>query len=188
MEKLTNAYGTSVVHTACEVAKIFRKRAYAPYSDYKVGACAVAIDPDSGTALYFGGCNVENASYGMTICAERAAIFNAVGNGFKNIPIMAIATKNNGMSCGACRQVEYEFNPDMIILSINEVGGIMECRLPDLMPNAFGPHKLNVCMEGMPEDKKDLQAQVDEYDEWLKGYRKWYDEAMTWTIWGSEPE
>lgn len=180
MDKTSKDYGASVIHTACEVAKIFRKRAYAPYSNYKVGACAVAIDPDTKHALYFGGCNVENASYGMTICAERAAIFNAVGNGFKNIPIMAIATKNNGMSCGACRQVEYEFNPNMIILSMNEVGGIMECRLPDLLTNAFGPHNLEI--------NQNLQAQLDEHSDWLENYREWYDEAMKWTIWKSEPE
>ncbi len=180
MGKTTEDYGASVIHTACEVAKIFRKRAYAPYSNYKVGACAVAIDPDSGTPLYFGGCNVENASYGVTICAERSAIFNAVGNGFKNIPIMAIATKNNGMSCGACRQVEYEFNPSMIIVSINEKGGIMECSLEDLLPNAFGPHNLNVT-----QDLADLQAEFDEHSNWIKEYRKYKDKAMGWE---SEPE
>ncbi len=177
MDKTTEDYGASVIETACEIAKTFRKRAYAPYSNYKVGACAVAIDTDSGTPLYFGGCNVENASYGMTICAERSAIFNAVGNGFKNIPILAIATKNNGMSCGACRQVEYEFNPNMVIISMNEVGGILECNLADLLPNAFGPQDLGVTV--------DLQEWFDEHGKWLEGYRKWKDKAMGWE---SEPE
>ncbi len=150
-------YGANVVDTAFEVAKIFRERAYAPYSNYKVGACVVAIAPNTvkldlptdtiypaGTIKYFGGCNVENASYGVTICAERAAIFNAVGHGFKNIPIMAIVTENGGMSCGACRQVEYEFNPNMILLSMNNMGVIVERKLSDLLSNAFGPSDLDL--------------------------------------------
>ena len=105
---------------AISTARQFRRLAYAPYSKYKVGACVVSID--EGKRLhYHGGCNVENASYPLSICAERVAIFNAVAHGYSNIVLMVIATKDGkGMSCGACRQVEHEFNPDMEILTVGE--------------------------------------------------------------------
>jgi len=87
------------------------RNAYCPYSDFPVGAVAVAEDGE----LYFG-CNVENASYGLTICAERAAIFNAVSAGNKKIKLLATtclkgdkSLPNSLMSCGACRQVISEF-------------------------------------------------------------------------------
>jgi cytidine deaminase len=147
MGRITEDYG--VKNTALEIAKDFREDAYAPYSNYKVGACAVAIG-DTGTVHYFAGSNVENASYGMTICAERVAIFNAVANGLKNIPIIAIATENGGMSCGACRQVEYEFNSDMLIVSTNDMGEIVERRLSDLLPDAFGPNDLEQADHHLP--------------------------------------
>jgi cytidine deaminase len=98
---------------------------------------------DEGIWMYFSGCNIENASYGMTICAERTAIFTAVSLGFRTIGMMAIATKNAGMSCGACRQVEYEFNPNMYIICVGETGGdVMDYKLGEELPNAFGPHNL----------------------------------------------
>ena len=128
---------------AINMARQFRRLAYAPYSKYTVGACVVSID-DNGQVHYHGGCNIENASYGLTICAERVAIFNAVAHGYHNISIMAIATKDGkGISCGACRQVEYEFNPDMEILTVGEHKVIPKTyRLEDELPHAFGPENL----------------------------------------------
>lgn len=131
-----------VVQTCVVGAQNARKMAYAPYSEYKVGACVYAQNAD-GYWAYFQGCNVENASYGMTICAERVAIFNAIVKGFTRIGMMAIATKNSGMSCGACRQVEFEFNPNMYVICVGEVGGdVMDYKLSDELPNAFGPKHL----------------------------------------------
>ena len=75
-----------------------RKRSYAPYSKYRVGA---AVETESGDII--GGCNVESSSYGLTCCAERTALFRAIAEGYKKFIGIAIATKNGGMPCGACR-------------------------------------------------------------------------------------
>jgi len=129
---------------AISMARQFRRLAYAPYSKYTVGACVVSMD-ENKRIHYHGGCNIENASYGLTICAERVAIFNAVAHGYSNIVFMVIATKDGkGMSCGACRQVEHEFNPDMEIFTVgeNEVLPPKFYCLGDELPHAFGPDNL----------------------------------------------
>ena len=143
IKKLERAtFPPEVVQTCITAAQDARKRAYAPYSNYHVGSCVYAQN-DDGNWMYFSGCNIENASYGMTICAERTAIFNAVSIGYRKIGMMAIATSNAGMSCGACRQVEYEFNPDMYIICVGEKeGDILELILGEELPHAFGPEKL----------------------------------------------
>lgn len=121
-----------------------RHKAYCPYSKYKVGAIVYAIHPETKEKRLFTGTNVENASYGLTICAERVAIFNAVSNGYTNIPMMFIATDNGGMSCGACRQVEYEFNPDMEIHTISTLSGkTKHAILSEIHTDGFGPKNLS---------------------------------------------
>jgi len=124
-----------------------RKFAYAPYSKYKVGCAVIAINPDTRKRAVYSGCNIENASYGLTICAERVAIFKAVSNGYTWIETMVICTEGNKgdvTSCGACRQVEYEFGgPRMDIMAIDETGEIKNrWLLKDLLPCAFGPASL----------------------------------------------
>ncbi len=94
------------------------KNAYAPYSNFKVGA---AILTKNGNI--YRGCNVENASYGLTICAERTAVFNAVINGEKEFLKIAIYVDNEEIlfpPCGACRQVLYEFSPEMEVIYFNK--------------------------------------------------------------------
>jgi cytidine deaminase len=116
-------------------AKKAAKHAYAPYSRFKVGA---AILTNSGGV--YSGCNVENASYGLTICAERAAVFNAVAAGDNRLEIIAVVSENGSTPCGACRQVLAEFNPDLrIILGNPESVGFSEMSLSDLLPEPFGP-------------------------------------------------
>ena len=92
-------------------AKEVSKNAYVPYSNFSVGACVLA---ESGKTYV--GCNVENASYGLTICAERNAISNAITNGEKSILAVAIYSPNmeNCVPCGACRQVIFEFQKSEI--------------------------------------------------------------------------
>jgi cytidine deaminase len=111
-------------------------RAYCPYSRFRVGAVAVA------DGHQFPGCNVENASYGLTICAERVAIFAAVAAGHPRVSRLAVACidasadfgRNGRMPCGACRQVMAEFMaPDALI----EIDGAGEFKLSELLPNAF---------------------------------------------------
>jgi cytidine deaminase len=111
------------------------KNAHAPYSNFKVGA---AVLTDRGTLYH--GCNVENASYGLTICAERNAIFAAVaaeGSGMR-IQAVAVATERDGSCapCGACRQVIYEFGPDALILFRGQ-SGTERMAITKLLPEGF---------------------------------------------------
>jgi cytidine deaminase len=117
-------------------ARDVARNAHAPYSNFLIGA---AVLTDDGTI--YRGCNVENASYGLTICAERAAIFAAVaGEGAENIQIQAIAVQTTSGApaspCGACRQVIFEFNPDtLVIFQTDEGAEITTAR--ELLPLGF---------------------------------------------------
>ena len=119
-------------------ARSAQARAYAPYSKFRVGAALEAAD---GTV--FTGCNVENASYGLTICAERAAICAAVTAGAKRFRRAVVVSDVDppAAPCGACRQVLAEFGLE---LSIDGVGSkrTVNWRLADLLPAAFGPEQL----------------------------------------------
>ncbi|MBF8263084.1 MAG: cytidine deaminase [Parachlamydiales bacterium] len=124
--------------TLIEKAKDAQKMAYQPYSHYSVGA---ALLGKSGKVYL--GCNVENASYGLTNCAERTAIFKAVSEGEREFEAIAIVTKDGGMPCGACRQVLNEFSPKMEVIAADEHGRIHFQKLLDqLLPDAFGPANL----------------------------------------------
>lgn len=106
-------------------------QAYAPYSKFQVGAVLVGAD-----GQLFSGCNVENISYGLTICAERNAVFAAVAAGcraFSKIVIVA-DTDEPASPCGACRQVLAEFNPDLEIVLANFRGTSLKFRLSELLP------------------------------------------------------
>jgi cytidine deaminase len=124
----------------CELlslAREARQRAYAPYSNYKVGA---ALRTRSGRV--FGGCNVENAVYPLCTCAERTAVVKAVSEGERDIEAIAVVTQNGGPPCGSCRQVLYEFNPHLRVLLSDAEGHVRELSLADLLPDAFGPAHL----------------------------------------------
>lgn len=115
-----------------------RQMAYAPYSNYKVGA---ALLTRSGKV--FSGANVENAAYPDSICAERVAIFKAVSEGEREFMAMAVVTSNGGTPCGSCRQVMAEFGLDMSVLIADACGNVkQETRMVDLLPGAFGPGDL----------------------------------------------
>lgn len=121
-------------------AKAARKRAYAPYSRFKVGA---ALETKSGKI--YTGCNVENASYAVTCCAERVALVKAVSDGAKSFRRIAIVadTKDPCPPCGICRQALYEFSPAMEIIMANTKGKTEIINLSDLMPCAFHSEKMN---------------------------------------------
>jgi cytidine deaminase len=116
-----------------------RQTAYAPYSNYQVGAAVLADD-----GRIYPGANVENASYGLTVCAERIAVFKAVTAGAKRLLAVAIATGNGGSPCGACRQVLVEFAADIPVWLVDEAGNGRQTSLYTLLPDHFGPEKLTV--------------------------------------------
>lgn len=122
-----------------ERARLAREMAYAPYSKYFVGAAVL-----SASGKIYTGCNVENASYGLTVCAERNAIFKAVSEGEREFSAMAVVTANGGSPCGACRQVIFEFmNPDApVALADAQIEHISYSTVGALLPNGFTPRKL----------------------------------------------
>ena len=125
-------------HFLIDLAIEARRRAYAPYSKYPVGA---ALRTKSGKV--FTGVNVENAAYPTTMCAERTAVFKAVSEGEHEFEIIAVVTKNGGSPCGSCRQVLAEFGLDTIVLIANTEGELLEeTTVNDLLPGAFTPENL----------------------------------------------
>ncbi|CAN5636596.1 cytidine deaminase [soil metagenome] len=117
-----------------ESAKTAREKAFAPYSNFKVGA---AVQTKSGKI--FTGCNIENASYGLTMCAERVAIFKAISEGekeFTNIAVVA-DTENLTPPCGPCRQIIWEFCGDVPVTFANLHGKTETLPIKELLPRAF---------------------------------------------------
>lgn len=122
-----------------QTAQRAAQHAYAPYSKFSVGAAVLAAD---GTQ--YSGCNVENASFGLTNCAERTAVFKAVSAGQRRLTCVAIYTPTPEPTapCGACRQVLHEFGADMKVVSICDGDGRLETTLSALLPHSFGPESL----------------------------------------------
>lgn len=111
------------------------EKSYAPYSKYPVGAALLTAG-----GKIFCGCNVENAAYPLTICAERNAVFQAVAAGEHEYDMIVIATANGGAPCGACRQVMVEFAPEMRVITVDRQGSIfLDTTVAALIPNYFGP-------------------------------------------------
>ncbi len=117
-----------------DIAKEAMTKAYAPYSHFNVGAAILAAD-----GSVFTGCNVENASYGGTICAERTAAVKAVSEGAREFSKIAVVTSSGewGAPCGLCRQFLYEFMPEGSVLMWDNTHGIKEMTLKELLPMGF---------------------------------------------------
>ena len=117
-----------------------RKHAYTPYSHFNVGAALLCKD---GTV--FTGCNVENAAYGSTICAERTALVKAISEGHRNFDAIAIAGSGDDFCwpCGSCRQMLFEFAPNLRVLAVRPDGQFQTATLAELLPHAFGPTSLD---------------------------------------------
>jgi cytidine deaminase len=115
-------------------AKDAREHSYAPYSDFRVGA---AIETDDGEI--YTGCNVESASYGLTVCAERVAIWKAISEGKHKIKNIAVVcdTKELTPPCGVCRQIIWEFGGNVPVTLANLNGGRETIEMKDLLPRAF---------------------------------------------------
>jgi len=132
----TNARSEGDDQELIRLADDVRDRAHSPYSRIRVGAALRARD-----GRVFTGCNVENASYGLTLCAERSAIVKAVSEGAREFTTIAITTslENVMMPCGACRQVLAEFAPDLRVIVVGHGGRRVDTTLAKLLPEAFGP-------------------------------------------------
>lgn len=122
-----------------EAASEVRANAYTPYSHFKVGA---ALLGDNGEI--YRGCNVENSSYGLSICAERTAVFKGVCAGVTQFEALAVVTDldNPASPCGACRQVLAEFSPEMIVIMANTKGKAVTSSVKELLPLAFSSSQL----------------------------------------------
>ena len=120
--------------TLLTVALTAREHAFAPFSKFKVGA---ALESQAGQI--FTGCNIENATYGLTLCAERVAVFKAISEGARQFRRVAVAADTDALTppCGACRQILWEFCGDIEIVLINPRGKIETHRLKDLFPKPF---------------------------------------------------
>jgi cytidine deaminase len=125
----------SLIDSACAA----RDRALAPFSHFKVGA---AIEDDQGRI--FTGCNIENASYGLTMCAERVAIFKALSEGSRKFTRIVVAADTNNLTppCGACRQILWEFCGDARLTLVNLEGQRDDMQLSDIFPRPFDANHL----------------------------------------------
>ena len=130
---ITKAQRQQLIEAACAA----RQQAYAPYSNYAVGAALLLADGRLVT-----GCNVENAAYGSSICAERTAVFKMVSEGVREFVAAAVCTENAGSPCGACRQVLTEFAGDVPVYLADAEGNFRETTLYALLPDHFGPEHL----------------------------------------------
>ena len=114
-------------------AQTAREQAYAPYSDYAVGAAVLTEDGE-----IIAGCNVENASYGATICAERVALTAAIAQGKRKLKAITVVTVDGASPCGMCRQVMFELGPEMDVYIGDCVGTFRSTTVRELLPDAFG--------------------------------------------------
>ena len=120
-------------------AKQARENAHAPYSNFRVGAAVLA-----SSGRIFGGCNIENATYGLTVCAERVAIFKALSEGERNFDAIAVVTDGERLTppCGACRQIIWEFCGDVPVILANLGGQSEATPMRELFPKPFDSSNL----------------------------------------------
>jgi len=126
--------GVSENETLISAARQARENAHAPYSNFRVGA---ALRATSGKI--FGGCNVENATYGLTVCAERIAIFKAISEGERGFDAISVVTDTDALTppCGACRQLIWEFCGDIPVIMANLKGRVEIMQMQNLFPRPF---------------------------------------------------
>jgi cytidine deaminase len=131
---LTGEMRDNLIQAAIEA----RRWAYAPYSNYHVGAAVL-----TASGRIYDGVNVENAAFPTGICAERVALFKAVSEGERRFSAIAVVTSNGGSPCGSCRQALAEFGLDTLVIMADDQGRIVrEASLAELLPGAFGPESL----------------------------------------------
>lgn len=139
-----------------EAALEVRRNAYTPYSGYMVGAALLGAD-----GRIYSGCNLENASYPVGLCAERAALATAVSAGCREFEALVIATSGPqpGTPCGMCRQALNELAPTLLMLLVTPGGSRQEHTLDELLPGSFGPDMLRASVEF---DRSQLELDLDD--------------------------
>ncbi len=126
-------------------AKEAMEHAYSPYSRFSVGAALLSSD-----GKVYTGCNIENASYGATCCAERVALYKAVSEGAHSFKALAIISDSGDYTvpCGICRQALSEFAPDLLVYAANNSGGYIRVTLPEMLTHAFNKSNMNGHLDG----------------------------------------
>jgi cytidine deaminase len=130
--KSATGAGEGSAEALVRAALAAREQAYAPYSRYRVGSALLVAD---GSIVV--GCNVENAAYPATICAERVALTSAVAQGKRDFVAIAVATQDGGTPCGTCRQVMAELGPEMTVYVSNAQGSFHTTSVRELLPHSF---------------------------------------------------
>lgn len=136
---MTDSPKTSQWDHLLQAAIEAREKSYSPYSHYKVGAALLTT-----RGKIYTGCNIENAAYTPSNCAERTAIFKAVSEGERDFAAIAVVTGNGGAPCGVCRQVMREFAPNLTVIIGDIKGNYQVVTLNDLLPHGFGPENLEI--------------------------------------------
>ena len=137
-------WGDAIVQEMLRRAKTAAERAYCPYSGFRVGAAVLAVREGDDGGEIFAGCNVENASYDLTICAERSAVVQAISAGYRKLLAVVVYTPTETPTapCGACRQVLVEFGADAEVFSFAASGRRSQSTVRALLPDAFGASDL----------------------------------------------
>ncbi len=141
------ALPSAIEKTLIAEAKAASKRAYCPYSQFRVGAAVLGTD-----GRVVSGCNVENASYGLTLCAERVATVRAIAEGSTQLKALVVYTPTSEptLPCGACRQVLFEFGPELLVICVGQGDRAIRRTLAELLPDAFGPRDLQQAVPNGP--------------------------------------
>lgn len=141
------------VEKLIKAALAAREMAYAPYSRFRVGAALLTAE-----GKVYTGCNVENASYGLTVCAERVALFKAVSEGSRKFAALAVVSDStiHCVPCGACRQVLAEFGRDLKIFMGNSQGNYIAMTLEELLPLAFALNPAGVIEKEGNDGRKEI--------------------------------
>lgn len=127
-----------MIHNLLQAARDASERAYVPYSHYPVGAALLGSN-----GVIYTGCNVENAAFPATICGERTALVKAVSEGQQEFTAIAVVTQNGGSPCGVCRQMLFEFAPELRVITANmDLDVVIDSRLDGLLQHGFGPKSL----------------------------------------------
>ncbi len=134
------ALNETQIHDLLDSAITASAHAYIPYSHYPVGAALLGSN-----GIVYTGCNVENAAYPATICAERVALVKAISDGERKFSALAVVTHNGGCPCGTCRQMLYEFAPELRVIATDmDKRVVYDGTLSGLLPHGFGSDYLNI--------------------------------------------